>query len=67
MAQNHAKGLYESIRPTHFPDLGPFNKYYWRKVWYNMGLIPCHFLLAQKCSTAMCLYNITGQIVCLTG
>ena len=27
----------------------------------------CYILSAQTCSSIMCLYNTTGQIVCITG
>ena len=27
----------------------------------------CNILQAQKCLSTMCLYNISGQIVCITG
>ena len=27
----------------------------------------CNILSAQKCKHIVCLYNISGQIVCITG
>ena len=27
----------------------------------------CNILLGQTCQSIMCLYNISGQIVCITG
>ena len=40
--------------------------HYKREINYH-GYENCNILLAQKCQSIMCLFNISGQIVCITG
>ena len=40
--------------------------HYTREINYHDNEI-CNILSAQKCLSIMCLYNISGQIVCITG